>query len=292
MFATRDDGLQLTVGSPLIDTGNNVLIAPVATRDIKNDLRIYGAKVDLGAYELSCAPGNTTATQQLTVCKGNRAFLQVNSATLPQNISWYADSLGTTMLDTGYTYTTPALMSTDTFWVSALGCSDSIRIPIRVFVPKVASFIQVDSTLKADSGATAYQWLICNPYQVIPGANTSTYTPTQNGSYTVAMTQNGCTDTAACLTVSGLGIGIGPHNNPDILLFRPNPTQGIVVLSTGGNLNNATLYVTNMQGEVIYRMLIDSGKSLVVDLSTYPSGLYYFVVSNGGRYYSGKLIKQ
>ncbi len=69
-----------------------------------------------------------------TICNGSTA--SITAVSVPSGIlRWYADDTTTTVLHTGATYTTPALTSTTTYYVSStiFGCT-SDRVPVTVTV--------------------------------------------------------------------------------------------------------------------------------------------------------------
>lgn len=132
-WGTSDDGLQLHRNSPMVDTGDNALFPFGITMDVKGHSRMSGAKIDLGAYELSCIPANISTYSQVNTCRGDSTTLEVNSSAPYSAIQWFADSAGTTLIDTGYYYSTPALYTTDTLWVSTAGCPGS-KTPVTVNV--------------------------------------------------------------------------------------------------------------------------------------------------------------
>jgi len=341
IYGTMDDGLQLINGSVLIDTGNDGDIPVFLTTDIRNQPRKYGKHVDLGAYETGCLPANISAASKLDICAGNATVLLVNSASDSTTVNWYGDSLSTTVLDTGYSYITPVLNQTDTFWVAATGCSVGMRTPVKINVRPTSSGIQhvtacdsffwvatnryykttgiykdtltnvlgcdsvatLDLTvidtipailkngfiLQADSGADAYQWFSCNPLIPIPNAISSVYTATANGSYAVAVTRNGCTDTSACVTVSGLGINnIGA--SPCIVVY-PNPSTGKFVIKLPAGFTLTRWQVVNALGITVLSSDIVQSKVISVDLNDYPDGIYDLTFESNDGVLHSRLIK-
>ena len=57
IYATSDDGLQLTESSPSVDTGITSAVPAVLTHDLIGNVRIYGGEVDMGCYEFIPEPG-------------------------------------------------------------------------------------------------------------------------------------------------------------------------------------------------------------------------------------------
>jgi len=57
IYATSDDGLQLTESSPSINTGITSAVPVELTHDLIGNMRIYGGEVDMGCYEFIPEPG-------------------------------------------------------------------------------------------------------------------------------------------------------------------------------------------------------------------------------------------
>ena len=132
---------------------------------------------------------------------------------------------------------------------------------------------------EGNSNAT-YTWLDCdNNYAVINGETDASYTPTANGNYAVELTENGCTDTSACVAITTVGI-IENTFNEDFTLY-PNPTDGIFSIRFNSPEEHITLKIMDASGK-----LIDSKKYNQIVLIEYelnqPSGIYLIEVSDGG----------
>lgn len=79
------------------------------------------------------------------------------------------------------------------------------------------------------------------------------------------------------------------YNKQDLeILCAPNPTNGLIYLSTG---YNALLYleVKNINGQCIFSNYFE--KKTVVDLSGYPSGTYFLSVFDNMSFYNQKILK-
>jgi hypothetical protein len=74
----------------------------------------------------------------------------------------------------------------------------------------------------------------------------------------------------------------------------PNPTDKDVIVTIDGfdyGKNNANLTLIDIQGKIIQKMKI-SNKSTSLDLSDYPSGTYYLLISVDAEKSSYKIIKR
>ncbi|SEA87163.1 gliding motility-associated C-terminal domain-containing protein [Pedobacter hartonius] len=96
-------------------------------------LNIYGAQVIL--------PNPTIVSGNQTICSGSTASLSA-TALGGTTLTWYSAATGGSVLQTGGTYTTPALTAATTYYieVSSNGCANPVRVPVTVTVtPAVAN---------------------------------------------------------------------------------------------------------------------------------------------------------
>jgi hypothetical protein len=76
----------------------------------------------------------------------------------------------------------------------------------------------------------SYQWLDCNNgNQPIPNATGQTFVPQNPGAYAVQITENGCTQSSACIDV--LLTSVNEESIGNFYAF-PNPTNNIITLSS------------------------------------------------------------
>jgi len=79
-------------------------------------------------------------------------------------------------------------------------------------------------------------------------------------------------------------LGNGTNNlNENHLLsgitISPNPSNGMVVLTTDILLSNAEIKISNLRGEIVQRMNNISGEQLLIDLEKQSSGVYFVEVT-------------
>jgi L-lactate utilization protein LutB len=113
---------------------------------------------------------------------------------------------------------------------------------------------------------------------IVPGQMSSIFTPTTNGIYAVIVTQNGCSDTSSCFTVSGIDL----DENDIILKLKviPNPNHGDFKLIRSDSNNESELIIYSSDAKVIYRGNWSAGKDekkLNLDLSP---GIYHAALTD------------
>jgi len=109
------------------------------------------------------------------------------------------------------------------------GCDSVIETTLTL--KKVDITVSVtSSTLKANQNNATYRWMDCNDnYKLVLGGTNQTFTPPNpSGSYAVQVSQAGCTDTSACFTLTGVGLG---EKETSLFELFPNPSNGELTIS-------------------------------------------------------------
>ena len=152
--------------------------------------------------------------------------------------------------------------------VNANGCDSILSLNLTINQTNVTVF-QAGAYLYTSGSGASYQWLRCNPYQEIAGETGSSYTAAANGDYALVVTQNGCTDTSACVTV--MGIGLDEYSNDDKIIIYPNPAQDrIYVTSTLSDNQNAKKELYNTLGQILLTTYENE-----IDVRALVKGVYY-----------------
>ncbi len=167
---------------------------------------------------------------------------------------------------------------------------DSI-ITINLTINTVDTSVSAnDPVLTSNASGATYQWVDCNNnYSFITGQTNQTFTATTNGSYAVIVTQNGCTDTSACYSITSIGI---EENTFAEIKVYPNPTKGLINIDFDNISNIQMISIANAVGQEVYHSPIISKKNMVINLDT-QKGLYFITIYyKNGAYNVYKLIKQ
>ena len=151
-------------------------------------------------------------------------------------------------------------------------------------------------TLSSNAGGASYQWIedCGNGNLVIPGETNQNFTATSNGNYAVVVTQNGCTDTSNCYTITGVGINDG-HASEEGFAIYPNPTTGYFTISSNPLQKNTpiNIRVENMFGQVVLQQNGNSeSRSQQLDLSPYVNGIYLVRIETTESTQIIRVIKQ
>lgn len=175
---------------------------------------------------------------------------------------------------------------------STEACDSAIQLVLRADTVDTRTSQNRELLSALNTQASAYQWLRCDQsFAPISGATAATFTATANGSYAVAITANGCTDTSACLQVSTVSV-----DDPlwqEVRVF-PNPASHHAELVWPAALQLQTVRCLNLQGQEVQALTqadLSSGK-LVIDVSALATGLYIFELSNGKTIHHLRWMKQ
>jgi len=138
--------------------------------------------------------------------------------------------------------------------------------------------IQQRDTLTAINNSANYQWINCdNGFSAIAGATSATFIAPANGRYAVQITENGCSDTSACVRVSTVGLQqLG--KSIDIKLF-PNPGSDFLQLQWPSALEKVDLKVYSSLGQLVYGKQCNE-RSLQINTHQWPTGIYFIHIQH------------
>lgn len=84
-------------------------------------------------------------------------------------------------------------------------------------------------------------------------------------------------------------VGIVEHSESFSFQLSPNPTTGIIRFIPNSPIKNATLKITNATGLILHEKVIDSDTENI-DLSGYPSGIYFVNCIHSNRTFTRQII--
>jgi len=262
---------RLQTGSPAIDAGNNAaysLAGNISTdKDLANHPRLTGATIDMGAFE-ACTI--TMGTDVITACG---SYTWIN----------------------GTTYTASNNTATDTL-VNATGCDSVVTLNLTINpLPGIAvSLNSGTATLTAAQANASYQWIDCATNQAIAGATGQSYTNTAGGSYKVAISLNGCSDTSNCMGV--VPTGIREMDWSDAISIFPNPASDRVIVSFRSlNATHIHIDIVDMEGRIVLQSdeTVSSAKhETTLDTRNVAKGIYFIRLNAGNAFGVKKLVIQ
>ncbi|MGB3948053.1 MAG: T9SS type A sorting domain-containing protein, partial [Bacteroidia bacterium] len=201
----------------------------------------------------------------------------------PYNYSWSTSPVQTTETASGLCAGTYTVVVTD----SLLNTTSNVVV---VGTPEQPVIIANGATLTADSAST-YQWYLNDT--LISGATNINYTMTQNGNYTVVVTNGACTDTSAAYTYSAASIDMIEAIN--MVSIFPNPANNKITVVMLGSTSTNTTYVAikNQLGQTAKETTIStSNNQTSIDISELPKGVYFVTLKNEHSILNKSFIKQ
>jgi HYR domain/Secretion system C-terminal sorting domain/SprB repeat len=178
------------------------------------------------------------------------------------------------------------------------GCSIVQTETVGTFASPSPTISQAGLVLSSVQAWSSYQWLLNGSN--INGANASTYTVTQSGSYSLFVTDaNGCTAVSDTTNITLVGIDHGMGDWADLSIY-PNPARGEFRLHTASPIAyGITVRIHDLYGKrYTDQSFAELSQDVVFDLSKFAAGTYIVeVVSDadnglGGQRKLFKLIVQ
>lgn len=133
-----------------------------------------------------------------------------------------------------------------------------------------------------------YQWITCKDNQPVLGATSQFYTATESQSYAVIVTFEGCVDTSDCLLFNDVSI---LENEVSGLQIYPNPSNARVQINLQEYfISPIFLWVTDLEGQIVYREQISGQQIIELDLSSFAKGIYTVSILNDSTIESASLF--
>lgn len=303
-------------GNPVICVGGSVVLAANTGSDLTYQWKFSGGNIPLangatytanavGTYTVEVTnPGCSTVSAPVDItteampmatinpvadvylCPGAATTLQAAiPATGINNITaqWRVDGNDIPGA-TGNVFHTTAI-GNYTVTLLSPNCPVSVSPGTNVFPAQapVPVISRKDLTLTAQASFTSYQWF--KDGVAIPGANQFFHTVSENGVYTVEVSNGGCTGLSADYPVTTVGINDRDGIAQQINIY-PNPAAAVVNIAAPVAVD---ITLTSVEG----RIVLQAKNAKQINISNLPEGVYLIKVmdGNGGLLYTQKLLK-
>ncbi len=215
---------------------------------------------------------NITPSGPTTFCQGDSVTLTVNAN---NSYLWNTSASSQSILvNQSGTY---SVVITD-----ALGCTDSALSVVTVNPNPPTPTITVNSGNFVSSAITGNQWYLNGV--LIAGATGQTYTFTQNGVYTVVVTNgNGCSVSSASFNMTSIGLA-EVQTNGQVSIY-PNPFSALTNIQFNDVQKNTVIKITDVTGREIKNLEqeIQNVNTTVIDMTGYAKGVYFVNIINDKR---------
>jgi len=160
--------------------------------------------------------------------------------------------------------------------INEAGCDSIMTIDLTINTVNTG-VSAADYELTALEEAASYQWLDCNnDWAVIDGATEQLFSPLENGSYAVIVTQDGCADTSDCYDITALTIG--SFEKAGVRLY-PNPTNGHFSIEFTELQTGIDIMIHNPAGQLVYLQNESNQKEVDIDLDV-ATGVYFITLNS------------
>ncbi len=153
-------------------------------------------------------------------------------------------------------------------------CSDETSFTVTINENPDNGVSQNGLTLSADASGANYVWVDCNnAFAPIAGETAQTFTATENGSYAVQVSANGCEVVSECGEITTVAVDEMTATN---LMVYPNPSEGVYQIISELNRD---FQIKNLQGQTLYSGTFSEGQN-TLDLSEKSDGVYLIVLGS------------
>jgi hypothetical protein len=167
-------------------------------------------------------------------------------------------------------------------------CDSIVTLNLTITATPTAGAVDNGNATISATGTGSYQWIDCNTNTAIAGATSALFTPTQNGSYQVVVSDGNCSDTSDCVTISTVGLF---ENEINVLNVYPNPTNGSVTVEiSSGSIAN--IAIKDATGRVAFSKQIQA-TTTAIDLTGLQNGVYFVQVETENKVkHTIRVVKQ
>jgi PKD repeat protein len=221
----------------------------------------------------------------------------VNGGTSPQyqwmvdgsNVGFNSSTFSTSSLADGNVVTC-TLTSNASCTTTPTATSTGVTMTINP-IPATPSVTANGLTLTSSASA-GNQWYLNG--LAIAGATGQTYTATENGNYSVVVTENGCSSQSSAITMVN-GVGIENVSNPGThFVVYPNPNNGnFNLVFTSTEITEYTVQLRNVLGQVVFQEKITNFTGSyfkTFDITNYGKGEYFLTITNANSRKMEKVV--
>ncbi len=190
----------------------------------------------------------------------------------------------------GVNYTSSNNVATFNAGPTVNGCDSIVTLDLIIINVSDITTSVSGGTITANNSSAEYQWLDCdNGNAIISGETSQSFTPTTTGNYAVELTENGCVETSACVSV--ITSGIVENSFEDALIIYPNPTNGNFSVDLGHTYEYVEIMITDIFGKTLVSKSFTQSQVLNYSLEQ-PSGVYFVSINSKDKKAGIRLIKK
>ncbi|MCW3104199.1 MAG: C-terminal target protein [Bacteroidetes bacterium] len=157
----------------------------------------------------------------------------------------------------------------------------------------IAEPAAIDVTTTLSSGtitannatATSYQWIDCATNTAITGETGQSYTAMADGSYAVVISEGACSDTSACVAITGTGVE--KLSNVQQLSIYPNPNNGVFTIKA---TVKGSYRIVNELGQNVYMVELNAENNYSMSIDGLSNGVYFITGYNNKQVVQQKIV--
>jgi PKD repeat protein len=221
----------------------------------------------------------------------------VNGGTSPQyqwmvdgaNAGFNSSTFSTSSLNDGNVVTC-TLTSNASCTTTPTATSTGVTMTINP-IPATPT-ISVSGLTLTSSASAGNQWYLNG--LAIAGATSQTYTATENGNYTLVVTENGCSSQSSAISNVN-GVGVENVSNPGThFVVYPNPNDGnFNLVFTSTEITEYTVQLRNVLGQIVFQEIITNFTGSyfkTFDITNYGKGEYFLTITNASSRKMEKVV--
>lgn len=258
--------------------GSSLVVSPTTTSSYDLNYSLNGCPAQTASGTVSVNDFPVISITDGEICEGE-SFSITSTVDIPGgDYSWSTTEVTDNIIVSPTTTTVYDLDYT------VNGCSANTSSTITVNSLPDNSIYLNNLTLFSNEVGGTYQWYDCGINNVIAGEINSSYTPSDNGSFAVIVSNSNCTDTSDCFVFNLLGI---ESISTETISISPNPFNDYITIN---NVNELTrINITDLQGRILYDRTTED--DITVNLEHLPAAIYIVALIQNNGTKSLKIVK-
>ncbi|MCX7727902.1 MAG: T9SS type A sorting domain-containing protein [Bacteroidia bacterium] len=231
---------------------------------------------------ITVAPSPTAASSSTTVCMGYGTYIYAN--TNASSVSW------NTGANTSSVYVNPTITTVYSYTAANGQCQSTANVTVNVAPTPPQPTVSVSGgTLTCSPSAASYQWYLNG--SPITGATSQTYLATQNGYYSVWISNTaGCQSSSSSVYVTVTGVQ--NFTSSYGIKITPNPATNFIEINSSEK-QSLLVKINDLTGKELYVSTFDFKQSdkYQIDISKFESGIYLIEITGNDFKVKEKIIK-
>ncbi|MEH6535010.1 MAG: M28 family peptidase [Psychroserpens sp.] len=166
---------------------------------------------------------------------------------------------------------------------------------VTAYMATKASLVAVDNTvtqtgtmLTSNQSSTSYQWYNCDTDTAVSGATNQSFTPNNNGTYSVEVTSGTCVERSTCIIFDSLGLESFLDDEVNVY---PNPVKSNLNIETNSNIRDIDIQLYDVSGKLILNSS-SSENITTLNIKKIPQGIYFLNIKSSEKTGTYKVVKE